>query len=131
MADDAWLVGLDDDRDDHRTATVGAVDPAPDNPAHGLLQLVGVVDTVGHGPVEGGPAEHLGGKVMPRLAAVPDQTTCRTHTEVGPRGSARPSASTFAFTRASCPGRAAAAASSASSPRVGMRAGPCPEGDSS
>ena len=36
--------GLDHDRDDHRPAAVGLVDPAADDPAHGLLELVGVGD---------------------------------------------------------------------------------------
>ena len=38
--------GLDDHRDDHRPAPVGVVDPAADDPADGLLQLVGVVDAL-------------------------------------------------------------------------------------
>ena len=37
---------LDDDRDDHRAATVACADPAAHGPAHDLLQLVGVGDAV-------------------------------------------------------------------------------------
>ena len=45
--------GLDHHGDDHRPAPVGAVDPAADDAAYGLLELVGVVDPVGDRVVQG------------------------------------------------------------------------------
>src|SRR5690606_38938999 len=38
---------LDDEREDHRAAPVALVDPAAHDPAHDLLQLVGVGDALG------------------------------------------------------------------------------------
>src|SRR6478736_1595545 len=47
-----WL-RLDDHRDDHRPALVLTVDPAPDDAAYDLLELVGVGVAILHGAVEG------------------------------------------------------------------------------
>ena len=44
--------GLDDDRDDHRAAAVGVVDPLAHPAADGLLQAVGVVDALRQGVLQ-------------------------------------------------------------------------------
>ena len=50
-----WRSDLDDGRDDHRAAAVGVGDPAADDPADGLGELVRVGDALGAGRSQLGP----------------------------------------------------------------------------